>query len=104
MVFDLSFFYRTALHCAAHKCKVEILDALIHTGQLHPNQQDNEIKMKTFHGIYIYFKFNDTALHIAVNNRNVDAINFFLGLPGIKFNIRNNGGIQLFFLIAPLLI
>ena len=33
----------------------------------------------------------DTSLHIAVNNKNVEAINCFLNVPGIKFNIHNVG-------------
>lgn len=39
----------------------------------------------------------DTSLHIAVNNKNVEAINRFLNVPGIKFNIRNVGVFNSFF-------
>ena len=75
MVFN-SYAYRTILHCAARKCKGDIINEILKTGQLHPNQQDQK---------------GDTALHIAVENENVEAIHIFLNVPGVKFNIRNTG-------------
>ena len=35
--------FRNALHCAARRCKTDIIDLLLNTHQLHPNQQDNKV-------------------------------------------------------------
>ena len=76
----LFFNFRNALHCAAKKCKTDILDLLLNTHQLHPNQQDD----KVFFNI-----LGDTALHIAVYKENIEAIHRFLEVKDVKFNIHN---------------
>ena len=77
-IFFVCFSNRDALHCAAKSGDIESVKLLLTIKGLSPNNQDND---------------GDTPLHIAANNKHVDIIHCFLDYPGVKFNIRNKGGV-----------